>query len=131
MDITLTIDGLLESARAGLGNLIISATMVCVFALLFARVESAVRSGVGGGKPVVYAGRRKGLGVTVLGLGVAGVVVSVGAIYAMSRPASLSESLSTAMSATDMWDRALIAASAVSALTFDFGAWIYLASELV
>jgi O-antigen ligase len=131
MDITLTIDGLLESARAGLGNLVVSATLVCVFALLFARVESMVRSGVAGGKPVIYGGRRKGLAVTILGLGVAGVVVCVGAIYAMSRQASISESLASAMAATDMWDRLLIAASAVSALTFDFGAWIYLASELV
>jgi len=131
MDITLTIQGLLESARAGLGNIIISATVVCVFALLFSRVESMVRSGVAGGKPVVYAGRRKSLAVTILGLGVAGVVVSIGAIYAMSRPASISESLASAMSATDMWDRVLLAVSAVSALTFDVGAWIYLASELV
>ncbi len=131
MDITLTFESLMEAARAGLGNLVISATVVCVFALLFSRLESLVRAGVAGGKPVVYAGRRKGLGLTALGLGVAGVAISVGAIYAMSRPASVSESVATAMAATDMWDRLLIAAGTISALAFDFGAWVYLASELV
>ena len=108
-------------------------TAVCLLALVFALVEGVSRRQASDGAPVgVYGGEGRTLGVTLMLLGIGGLALAHIAWGAMFGDASRVVPLlfQRLRDVTDTGQIAVLSASILALLVFDFGVYKYLGSEV-
>ncbi|HXF53169.1 MAG TPA: hypothetical protein VNK52_03505 [Hyphomicrobiaceae bacterium] len=132
-----TLSGILEEAAAlgeqSLWALLWAATAICLLSLAFAaveRVSQQARNGAGA-SAIAYQGKGRTLGLTLMVLGVGGVLVSLIAWGAMFGDVGQAFRLLVrrVRDVTDGSQLAVLAAVIASMVVFDIGAFKYLGSE--
>jgi hypothetical protein len=128
------LDQAVTIGEQSLWALLWASTAICLIALAFAAVERTQRQARNGGNgpgAAVYGGKGRVLGLTLMVLGAGGVLLCLVAWGAMfGDPARAFRLLVQRLrDVTDGGQLAILAATIVSMVIFDIGAYKYLGSE--
>ncbi len=118
-----------SAASGGVWNAIFGATGVCLFALLVSRIELVFQNISLKATTIAYQGPKITRGLSIMALGLLGLVLSLAAIWMRTHGANLADGFSKALASPDAIATVLLLLVGATALLFDFGALVYLGSE--